>query len=72
MKWIKREKLSSPLYTKGIFYRVMETFDYVIDIEVERIDEIKKKALEENYVLTEIDHIPQIFFNPFSDIQSFI
>jgi hypothetical protein len=72
MKWIKREKLSSPLYSKGIFYRKMETFDYIIDVEVERIEEIKKKAKEDNYNLTEIDRIPQIFFNPFSEIHSFI
>jgi hypothetical protein len=72
MKWIKKEKLSSPLYKKGIFYRVMETFDYIIDIEVERIEEIKQKAKEENYILVEIDRIPQIFFNPFSEIHSFI
>jgi hypothetical protein len=72
MKWIKREKMASPLYKKGIFYRKMETFDYIIDVEVERVEEIKKNAKEENIILTEIDRIPQIFFNPFSEIHSFV
>jgi hypothetical protein len=72
MKWIKRMKLSSPLYSKGIYYRVMETFDYIIDVEVERIEEIKKRAREDNYILTELDSVPLIFFNPFSELHSFI
>ncbi len=72
MKWIKREKLKSPLYEKGIFYRVFESFEYIIDIEVERLDEIKQKAESENFKLKEISSVPLIFYNPFKDVQSFI
>jgi hypothetical protein len=72
MKWIKREKLKSPLYAKGIFYRVFESFEYIIDIEVERLKEIKEKAENENFKLKEINSVPLIFFNPLKEIQSFI
>jgi hypothetical protein len=72
MKWIKKEKLSSPLYEKGIFYRVNESFDYIIDIEIERIEEIKKKAITENFIINEINCVPTIFFNPYTEVQNFI
>jgi hypothetical protein len=72
MKWIKKEKLRSPLYVKGIFYRVFESFEYIIDIEVERLEEIKSKAEEESFKLKEISSVPLIFFNPFNEVHSFI
>ena len=60
------------LYEKGIFYRVNDSFDHIIDIEIERIEEIKKKAINDNFIINEINYVPTIFFNPYVEIQTFV